>query len=450
MPREEGFLAVRRIPELSSGLAYSVGFRPGYPVEAVVSGTKEPAVSVESSEYEVVAVTMGQFELGIGEFQSRIARVREAMPRLGVDALVVFGVTRIFYLSGFHLLPTERPVVLILSSDDLALVVPHLEEENIPVRTPWIQQVVVYREYPGPKHPMQYVADFLSARGLASKNLGVDSDGYGAYWGYRGPRLSDLVSAKLTNVANFVDDLKMIKSPAEIDLIRESARFGNLAHTFLQQGIRIGATELELSLKASLDATTSMMGILGPSYEPSSGAGATVSFTSGPKTSFNHRRAGARRIQRGDVLLTGASADIGGYKSELERMLIVGEPSAQVRKFFQLEVEAQNVGFAAIKPGARCSDVERRVNEFLEGRDLLPMTRTHIGHGLGMEAHEAPFLDLGDDTMIRPGMVLSVEPCLFIPGVAGFRHSDTVLVTDTGIDLITYYPRDLESLTVAV
>lgn len=372
------------------------------------------------------------------------------MRALDLDALVLFGPSRIFYLAGFHLLATERPVVLILpKSDDAVLMVPHLEEENVPVRTPWITRVIVYREYPSQKHPMLHLADFLKSTRLEGKRLGVDSDGYGSYWGYRGPRLSELVESPLTNVADLIDEWKMIKSPAEIALIRESAKFGNLAHSLLQKNVQVGATELEISLRASLDATAAMMATIGPDYEPQGwGTGATASFTSGPKTSFNHRRAGARRVQPGDMLLTGASADVWGYKSELERMVVVGEPTDEIRNFFRLEVEAQEVAFEAIRPGARCADVELRVNEFLEAHDLHHMTRTHIGHGLGIDVHEAPFLDVGDNTVIRPGMVLSVEPCLFLPGVAGFRHSDTILVTEAGIDLITYYPRDLDSLTI--
>ena len=90
------------------------------------------------------------------------------------------------------------------------------------------------------------------------------------------------------------------------------------------------------------------------------------------------------------------------------------------------------------------------MNAFLEEHDLYPLTRTHIGHGIGIEGHEAPFLDLGDDTLIEPGMVLTVEPCLFLPGEAGFRHSDTVLVTEEGCEMLTYYPRDIDSLTVDI
>ena len=115
-----------------------------------------------------------------------------------------------------------------------------------------------------------------------------------------------------------------------------------------------------------------------------------------------------------------------------------------------MEVKAQDTAFEAIRPGAKCCDIELAVNKFLEKNDLYSLTRTHIGHALGMEGHEAPFFDVGDETVLKPGMVMSVEPCLFIPGYAGFRHSDTIVVTEDGMEMITNYPRDIENLTVEV
>ena len=107
-----------------------------------------------------------------------------------IEGLCVFGATRIFYYSGFHHLPTERPVVLVLpKKGELALLVPSLEEENIPVRTPHIKELKMYREYPGIPHPMEHLAELLADKGLSNKTLGVDSDTWGGGWGYRGPSL---------------------------------------------------------------------------------------------------------------------------------------------------------------------------------------------------------------------------------------------------------------------
>lgn len=392
-----------------------------------------------------------KYQLSEQEFERRLARMRTYMEQHGLAGLVVFNATRTFYLSGFHHLATERPVVLVVPlQGELALLVPHLEEENIPVRNPNIREMKVYREYPGLKHPMLYLADLIGDKGLAESRLGVDSAGWGGGMGYRGPDLAEVLPrATLCSVRDVIDDMRAVKSAEEIELIRLSAMFGNVTHGFLQDYMEPGAVEVDVALRASREGTLFMTKALPPEWEPyGRSEGASASFTSGPKTAFNHRRAGGRRLVPGDVILTYAGAEVGGYTSELERTLMIAPLTDRHRRYFELEVQAQDAAFAAIRPGARMRDIEAAVNAFLEAHDLHDLTRTHIGHAIGIEGHEGPFLDLGDDTEIRPGFCLTVEPCLFLPGFAGFRHSDTVLVTEDGMEMITYYPRDLESLTI--
>ncbi len=392
-----------------------------------------------------------KYQISDQELDRRVGRIRAYMEQQNLEGLVVFGATRTFYLSGFHHLATERPVVLVVPlRGELALLVPHLEEENIPVRNPNIKEMKVYREYPGLKHPMVYLAELLGDKGLAESRLGVDSSGWGGGMGYRGPDLSEVLpKATLVNVRDVIDDMRAVKSAEEIELIRLSAMFGNVTHGFLQDYIEPGAVEVDVAQRASRDGTAFMIKALPESWEPyGRSEGAAASFTSGPKTAFNHRRAGGRRLKPGDVILTYAGAEVGGYTSELERTLMIEPLTDDHRKYFDLEVQAQDVAFDAIRPGARMCDVEKAVNAFLEENGLYSLTRTHIGHAIGIEGHEGPFLDLGDQTEIQVGFCLTVEPCLFLPGFAGFRHSDTVVVTEDGIDMITYYPRDIESLTI--
>ena len=155
-------------------------------------------------------------------------------------------------------------------------------------------------------------------------------------------------------------------------------------------------------------------------------------------------------FQAGDVLVTGAGAPVWGYLSELERTMVVGEPSAEQERLFVHMKTVQEVAFEAIEPGARCSDVDSAVRAYFEENDLQPYWRHHTGHAIGLRYHEGPFLDSGDSTEIRPGMVFTVEPGLYAPDLGGFRHSDTVLVTEDGIEILTYYPRDLASLVIPV
>jgi len=111
-------------------------------------------------------------------------------------------------------------------------------------------------------------------------------------------------------------------------------------------------------------------------------------------------------------------------------------------------VELQDIAFDAIRPGRLCSDVDSTVRAHFDEHGLWPHWRHHTGHAIGLRYHEGPFLDSGDATEIRPGMVFTVEPGLYAPDLGGFRHSDTVLVTDDGIEVLTYYPRDLASLVI--
>ena len=130
--------------------------------------------------------------------------------------------------------------------------------------------------------------------------------------------------------------------------------------------------------------------------------------------------------------------------------MVIGPPTDEARRLFDYMVAAQQVAFAALRPGVTCADVDGAVLRYFEENDLLPLWRQHTGHAIGLRNHEAPFLDVGDHTRIEPGMVFTIEPGVYSPKVGGFRHSDTILVTEDGIDILTDYPSDIESLTIPI
>jgi len=114
------------------------------------------------------------------------------------------------------------------------------------------------------------------------------------------------------------------------------------------------------------------------------------------------------------------------------------------------ETVLQTLAIETLQPGIPCAQVDRAVRAYYQEHELFPYWKHHSGHAIGLRYHEAPYLDHGDPTLIRPGMVFTVEPGLYSPDLGGFRHSDTVLVTEQGAEMLTYYPRDLESLTIPV
>lgn len=387
------------------------------------------------------------------EHLRRTALARAEAGRRELDALVLFSPAQIFYLTGFAFIATERPMALIVSGEATVLFVPRLEEEHASTHAA-VDRVVSYPEYPTEKHPMRRLAELLAGLGLERARLGADGDGYPGVMGYRGPRLSEVLpGVSVKTVRDLVEDMMMVKSAEEIELIRESARWGNLAHAYLQEHTRPGVIESEVSLRASYKATAAMIRALGPEYRPlswtSPGARAGYRGQVGKQSAIAHAITTNARIQAGDVLVTGASAAVGGYYSELERTMIVGAPTPEQRRYFGLMLDAQQTAFDAIRPSRPCSDVDRAVRAFFEKHNLMPHWRHHVGHAMGIGIHEAPFFDIGDDTEMRPGMVFTVEPGIYVQDFAGFRHSDTVVVTEGGMEILTYYPRDLESLTIA-
>jgi Xaa-Pro aminopeptidase len=242
------------------------------------------------------------------------------------------------------------------------------------------------------------------------------------------------------------------KSEAEVALIRESASWCEYAHRLLQQYTRPGATEAQASLQAGHETTLAMLDTLGTSYggQQASSDGVSAGYRGqiGRRSAWAHAVAHNIEFQEGDVLVTETSAPIWGYNAELERAMIIGTPTDEMRRLFDHTVAAQEVAFAALRPGTTCAEVDRAVLGYFEANDLVPYWRQHTGHAIGLRNHEAPFLDLGDHTPIEPGMVFTIEPGLYDGELGGFRHSDTVAVTPDGIDILTDYPRDIESLTI--
>jgi Xaa-Pro dipeptidase len=398
------------------------------------------------------------WEIEQAEYDARVARARHALQERGLDGLVLFHPVRMAYLTGFFHAQTERPMAVVVPLDGglgggLGALIPQLEQEHI-AKSPGVTQVKVYPEYPsgGTKHPLLHLADLLRELRLGGKRLGYDNDGYHDVNGYDGPLLSEVFDGKAERARDVVDTLRLVKSEAELRLIAESAKWGNLAHRLMHGKLELGRSEIEISMEASTEATRMMLAALGPGYRPTSffGSPALAMFHAGANTALPHGLAKAGGLRRGDVLVTGASADVGGYHSELERTMVLGEPTPEFERHYALMQQLQQAGFAALRPGRPLADAEADVSRAFQELGVAEAQRHHTGHGIGLEGHEAPFIDKGDDRIIQEGMVLSVEPGLYIPGLAGFRHSDTVVIRNGGAERLTYYPRDLESLTVLI
>ncbi len=390
------------------------------------------------------------YEISQKEYEIRRERVREGLERRNLDVLVLFSPLRVFYLTGYHLLPTERPLALIFPKDeDPIFYVPKLEEEHLKYRVPWASKVFTYFEYPGLEHPMKGLLKIFEKEKLLEKRIGADCDGYSGKYGYKGPALSDVLGRKIPLVPEIVDEMRLVKSDGEISLLKESAKWCTLALRYLQEYSIPGTSETEVCMLASIDASSAMIRALGPTtfaWVPPAKAyfrGQVGKFSYYPHMIYNNVT-----IKSGDMLIGEASAYVGGYSAELERTMIVGDPSEDQKRYFKIMMKAREEALKEYKPGNPCYAPNKAAFKVFKEEGVLEMVFHRTGHGIGLEGHEPPWIEDGDSTEMRAGMVFSCEPGLYVKGLGGFRHSDTVVITEDGAEVITNYPTEIDELVI--
>ncbi|WP_049927737.1 M24 family metallopeptidase [Halopiger goleimassiliensis] len=386
-------------------------------------------------------------------FERRLAAVRDRLAETDADAGVWFGATSIEYLTGFGHIQTERPVVLAVTDEHVAITVPRLEVERVS-QNPRIEDVYHYDDYPGGE-PIRTAYGMLEA--LDVERVAADADGAPGVMGYQGPPLSEFLEGE---TQEWVSRMRWEKSDLEVELIRESARWANLGHRYLADYTEPGAHPATVSQRASMDASRAMLDALGDRYVPRTRGDGPVhaGYITGEQTRLPHGHTANRRLEAGDVLITGATANVDGYRSELERTMFLGEPTDEQAHYFEVMKEAQEIAIDALGPGVPIAEVDRVVRIYFEEQGVADLAQHHVGHNIGLGGHEPPYIDRGwadhcesdhttydaDDAVMQPGHVWTIEPGLYTD-TYGYRHSDTIAITEDGIDRLTYYPRDLES-----
>ena len=395
------------------------------------------------------------FEVPRAEYEARLNALRSFMEARDVGCFLLTNGNWFSYFTGFFYLVTERPAAMAITQERIDFFGPVMERAHLQTQTSLVDSVSTYTDYPGETHPAKVFAKWLKSLKVGT-HVGTDgATSFSSYWGYRGPKWSGLLpGVKFMPMGDSLYPMRQVKSSNEQRLIRESVRWGDVAHRLLQKYTEPNRYDFEVAARASLDASLRAKMALGPRFKGSRWGLVPVhaGFRGqvGEHSVYPHSISIERKIRKGDVLGSGASADIAGYNSEVERNLFVGRPGAKAERYHKLALKLQDIALGALRPGGACSDADKAVRRFAKSEGLTGYILHHSGHSIGLEGHEAPFLDVGDNTPVKPGMVLTVEPGLYVPGLGGFRHSDTVLVRRDSIEVMTHYPRETRMLTVEV
>lgn len=391
--------------------------------------------------------------LSASDHKKRIENLQQHLNKSQIDTYIVFNSNNIFYLTGYAFIPTERPLVLIINNSEVNFFVPELEVQHVSHQVPFVRQIFSYFDYPNNVHPIQSLVEILKKElKVTDEKLAAESPGAPGYWGYKGPRLEEVYNKQIKLLPDVITDMRLYKDDKEIQLLQESSKWASKAHEYLQRYTKQNENEIDVSIRASQDASKEMQKSLGDDYRPRGWttfpAHAGYRGQIGVHSAFPHATTQGLVFKKGDVVVTGASSNVYGYNSELERTMFIGEPSTKQKELFTIMLQAQSLALETIKPGITCADVDKKTRQFIKDKGYSNLLRHHTGHSLGLEGHERPFLDVGDKTELKPGMVFSCEPGLYEIGFGGFRHSDTFVVTEDGKEVLTKYPRELSELII--
>ncbi len=346
-------------------------------------------------------------------------RAVELMKQRNVDALLLFPGVNMYYLTGFMIGLSERPTMaLIPFNNEPVLIVPELERE-LRGQRPWITNIEIWREW---ENPFEIAANIIVKMGLAESNIGVCEK---APWGWIKRLEKFLPKVDFIDITDIVNSLRMVKTPSEIERIEKACDITCKAVKAAFESLQNGISELEVSYIVQNEMRK----------HGASPAFATVLF--GERAALPHATSSNRKLEKGDIVLIDAGAIVDFYYSDLTRTIIYGKPASKQERIWKIVYRANQTAIQYVKPGIPCEDVDRVARQIIDSEGYGEQFIHRLGHGIGLEVHEHPYLVKGNKQPLQSGMTFTIEPGIYLKNEFGIRIEDTVLCTSGGSKVLT-------------
>ena len=368
------------------------------------------------------------------EYLDRMKSLQAKVAENNLQAFLVTAQDSIYYLTGVTYMPLERPFFILVRPERPAeLLVPALEGEHL-ASAPNVGEVHHYWEYPSP--PGEGWPERLLALLKGVTQLGVE------------PTLSLEIADHLTNInpvtLGLVEELRLIKSPAEVASLRQAAHYTDVGMQKIIAAAYEGVSEIEIYSQAR---AVQMKIIKETDFDPLNTHLLTAAWPARLGTQPHGVPNIDDRLEEGPHIALSLMR-VNGYGAECERTFFVTPPTAKMKELFATMQEARARAFALLRPGTPYAEIDEAANGFLRQEGLGDYLLHRTGHGFGLGTHEGPWIASGSEGVLAENMLVSIEPGIYIPNLGGFRHSDTVLITKDGYESLTQFPRDLASLTL--
>ena len=349
----------------------------------------------------------------------RLGRLRGLLADSGVDAAVISEPANVRWLTGFT---GSNGTVVVLGSGEALLVTDGRYAEQAPA------QIAAA----GCSDELEVMVARRAASAVAERLGGVARLGLEDSVAWRDQiRWSEAVDAETVPLTECVEGLRAVKDPAELARMQAAAAVADEALASVEPMLRPGVAEVQV--QQALDDAIRSGGASGPAYD-------TI-VASGPNSALPHARPTERRLQAGDLVIIDVGATVDGYRSDMTRSFVLGDPDERAETIMELVIRSQSAGVEAVRPGVEASEVDGACRSVIDEAGMGEAFVHGSGHGVGLDIHELPRVVSGSTAVLEPGNVLTVEPGVYLPGVGGVRVEDLLVVTDDSCRRLTLYPK---------
>lgn len=359
--------------------------------------------------------------------QQRLDRLKNYLEEEQIEVAMVTAPTNIFYFTGFLSDPHERFMGLLVDNrkDRVLLFVPALDLDAAKEAS-YVRSMAAIEDS---EDPYEKLANEI---GSTPASLGVEKKEFSLFQHDR--VYERLGQVRFRDIESFIVSERLKKTPEDILIVQKAI---DIAEKVLERGIERftpGMTELELT--AELEYQMRALGADGPSF--------STSVLSGSHAALPHGSPGAKKIVVGDFLLIDMGVFIDGYCSDMTRTFLIGEGTDEQVKVYNTVLEANRKAIEAVKVGEPIGTVDKAARNYIKNHGYGDYFNNRVGHGMGMEVHEAPSVHEHNDTTIKPGLLFTIEPGIYIPEVGGVRIEDDVYVNESGeVEVLTQFPKEL-------
>lgn len=352
----------------------------------------------------------------------RVKRLRQLMEEEQLEAILIGSEHNRRYMSGF----TGSSGMLLISLDSCYLLT------DFRYRTQAPEQAIGYQIIEHGPNPMEEVRALLVENKMTKLAFEQHHVTYAEFTAWT----NMMPEVELQPATGLVEQLRMVKDEAELQIMQEAAELADRTFSYIQQLIRPGMLETDIALEMEVFMRTN--GATSSSFD-------TI-VASGERSALPHGVASDRAIGTDEFVKLDFGAYYNGYCSDLTRTVVVGTPTSKHREIYSIVLEAQLHALEHIKPGMTGREADALARDVIARYGYGDMFGHGTGHGLGMEIHEAPRLSKLSEMILTPGMTVTVEPGIYIPGFGGVRIEDDIVITDSGIKILTSSPKDLITL----